>query len=318
VSFLVGLAGHVADDVAIVAMATTPVSEFSIRLRLVGVAALWGGTFIAGRVLAETIPPMLAAAGRYAIACALLILLARIAEGGLPKLDRRQMLVTLLLGLTGIFAYNVFFFSALAHMPAGRTALLVALNPVLTAVVLAVFLGERLGVRRWLGICVALIGTAIVITRGDAMAALSDLSRTVGVGELMMLGAVFSFVTYGVVGRLALAGLTPIAATTYAALWGLLFLAVGATFELQKFDASAVALSDLAALLYLGAFGTVIAFVWYYAGIRAIGASRTAVFINLVPLFGVLLGALLLGETVSISMIVGGAIAIAGVMMTSR
>ncbi|HEX4917841.1 MAG TPA: DMT family transporter, partial [Limnobacter sp.] len=72
------------------------------------------------------------------------------------------------------------------------------------------------------------------------------------------------------------------------------------------------------ALLYLGAFGTVVAFVWYYEGVRAVGPSRTAVFTNLVPVFGVVLAAVMLGESILLSMLIGGAVTVAGVMLTNR
>jgi drug/metabolite transporter (DMT)-like permease len=65
-------------------------------------------------------------------------------------------------------------------------------------------------------------------------------------------------------------------------------------------------------------FGTVIAFIWYNEGIKAIGPARTAVFTNLVPVFGISLGALMLHETILISMIVGGVLVIAGVSLTNR
>ena len=64
--------------------------------------------------------------------------------------------------------------------------------------------------------------------------------------------------------------------------------------------------------------GTAVAFVWYYEGIRQLGAARTVVFNNLVPIFGVLLGWLVLGEPVSASLIIGGGMALAGVFLVNR
>jgi drug/metabolite transporter (DMT)-like permease len=68
----------------------------------------------------------------------------------------------------------------------------------------------------------------------------------------------------------------------------------------------------------LAIFGTVIAFVWYYEGVKAIGPSRTAVFNNLVPVFGIVFGALLLHEPILMSMIIGGTLVITGVTLTNR
>src|SRR5262245_42792381 len=94
-----------------------------VYVKLVFVTLFWGGTFIAGRILAQAVPLMTAATGRFVVAVALLLLVAWKVEGGLPRLNRSQVVATAALGLTGIFLYNVCFFAALARMPAGRTAL---------------------------------------------------------------------------------------------------------------------------------------------------------------------------------------------------
>jgi drug/metabolite transporter (DMT)-like permease len=66
-------------------------------------------------------------------------------------------------------------------------------------------------------------------------------------------------------------------------------------------------------LAFLGAFGTAVAFVWFNDGVRRLGAARAPVFINLVPVFAVAFGALLLGERIDASMVAGGALVLAGV-----
>lgn len=290
----------------------------TVYLKLVMVGLFWGGTFSAGRVIALAVPHMMAAAGRFAIACSLLVALAYQLEGGLPRLNRQQLIATFALGVTGIFIYNLTFFAALAHMPAGRSALFIALNPVVTAIALAVIFQERLSKRKWIGIVIAFLGAVIVITRGDLGGALHDLSRSLGVGELIMLCAVVSWAAYTIIGRHALRGLSPIAATCYASLWGFLLLCGGAAFELPALDTSRFTWQVVGCIAYLAVFGTVVAFVWYYEGVKAIGPARTAVFNNLVPVFGILFGALLLREPILISMVVGGALVITGVTLTNR
>lgn len=201
-----------------------------VYIKLIFVALFWGGTFIAGRVLAQQMPPMTAASGRFAVAVLLLVLLAWKFEGGLPRLDRRQLATTAALGLTGIFLYNLCFLAALSRMPAGRTALFVALNPIVTALASALLFRERLGSFKWLGIMLAFCGTAIVITRGD-LAGLLHGKGGIGAGEVFMFCGICSWAAYTLIGRVALKGLSPVAATTYAAMWGLAFLLAGAAFE---------------------------------------------------------------------------------------
>jgi drug/metabolite transporter (DMT)-like permease len=289
-----------------------------VFIKLGLVAFIWGGTFIAGRVLAGSVPQMTAAAGRFAVAVPLLLLLAWKLGGGLPRLDRRQLLLTFALGFFGIFLYNTCFFAALARMPAGRTALFVALNPIVVAMASAWLLRERLGPVKWAGIAIAFIGAGIIITRGDPLGALHDLGQSMGAGEAYMLCAVTSWAAYTILGRSALKTMKPVVATTYAALWGLSLLAIGAVSELSSVRWADFGWQVWASFFYLGAFGTVVGFIWYYEGVKAIGPSRAAVFNNLVPVCGVVLAAVLLGESILISMIVGGALAIVGVMMTNR
>jgi drug/metabolite transporter (DMT)-like permease len=289
-----------------------------VYVKLVFVSAFWGGTFIAGRLLARALPPLTAATGRFAIAVAVLLLLAWRREGGLPRLSRSQLLATLGLGLTGIFLYNLCFFGALSRMPAGRTALFIALNPIVVALASAVLLRERLGVTRWLGIALAFMGAAVVLTRGSPVAALQDLRQSFGVGELLMLCGICSWAAYTLIGRVALRGLTPLAATTWSALWGLALLACGTAFELPALDGSRFTLPVWLAMAYLGVFGTVLGFLWFNEGVKAIGPSRTAIFNNLVPVFGVSFAAVILGEPVLPSMVAGGALVLAGVALTNR
>lgn len=289
-----------------------------IYLKLVLVALFWGGTFIAGRVLVQTVPHATAAFARFFVASLLLLLLCWRSEGRLPRLNRQQIFATAGLGLTGIFLYNLCFFGALGRMEAGRTALFVTLNPIVTAIAAHLVLKDRLSVRQWGGIIIALVGAGVIITRGDLLATLHDVSRSFGAGEIMMLGAVLSWAAYTLVGRIALRSLSALAATTYAGLWGLLFLLPGMLMEVPSLSVQALNWANLVAVLYLGALGTVVGFVWYGQGVHTLGPSRTAVFNNLVPLFGVVLAVLVLDEPVLISMAVGGVLCIVGVALVNR
>jgi drug/metabolite transporter (DMT)-like permease len=295
--------------------AATGPNERATDAKLVAVPAIWGGTFIAGRILALAVPAAVGALMRYLVAVVALLLAARWLEGGLPRLTRRQLLGTLLLGFTGILAYNLFFLGALARLPASRTSLIIALNPVVTIAAASLLLGERMSLRRWIGVAVALLGVWIVVSRGDV---LGSVTGAVGIGELLMFGGVCSWAAYTLIGRRVLEGLTPLAATTYASLWGTAMLAVAAAPGLWQLQTADLTLPVLASVLYLGVLGTSVAFVWYYQAVQRLGAARTVIFNNLVPVFGASFGVLLLGEPLLPSMLVGGAIAVAGVMLVSK
>ncbi|MFZ9660781.1 MAG: EamA family transporter, partial [Chitinophagaceae bacterium] len=97
--------------------------------RLVFVSFFWGGTFIATRIATQTFQAFTGAAARYLVAILFLIPLAFFQKKDFFKISIRQFFIFLLIGFSGIFSYNYFFFQGLKSIPASRGALIVALNP---------------------------------------------------------------------------------------------------------------------------------------------------------------------------------------------
>ncbi|WP_020675027.1 DMT family transporter [Geopsychrobacter electrodiphilus] len=283
-------------------------------LKLFAVAFFWGGTFVAGRFLAGQAQPVSAAFFRFAIASVLLLLVVRLREGGLPRLDLRQAVAVSALGLTGIFAYNLFFFNGLTLIGAGRAALIIALNPVAITLCSALVYKEVLPLSRIIGIPISVLGAMVVITRGHPAMIFSG---GVGRGELLMSGCVLSWTLYSIIGKTAMRGLSPLAAVCWSSLTGTLFLLVPALIYGSLPEALTFSWSVWASIGYLGLFGTVIGFLWYFEGIQKIGPSRAAVFINFVPVNGVLLGTLLLGESLNLSLLAGGGLVVCGAYLAN-
>ncbi len=299
----------------------------TIYLKLIAVPILWGGTFIAGRVASAELPPLGSGFLRFVFASLTLLFAVGIFEKLTPfgKLNWRQWLGTALLGATGIFVYNLCFFSALAIISASRTSLFVALNPVMTTVLAYLVLREPVTKMKALGIGVALIGVWIVVTRGD----LSQLMAGFGRGELFMLCAVFSWAVYTLINRWLLQAkaqrsnpLSVLQMVCLAACWGAIFLGLACAFqhpEIFTFNRlSSISTKTWVSLAFLGILGTAVAFVWYAQGLSKLGAARTVIFNNLVPVFGVLLGWLILKEPLSLSLLIGGAMAVTGVFLVNR
>lgn len=296
-------------------MKPVPGASPGLYVRLVLMAACWGGQFVAGRVAAPLLPPFTAGALRLAIAIAILLVLVRVLEGGLPRPDARVLAQLAALGFTGVFLWNACFFPALERVPAGRGALIMALNPIGTALGMWLIFRERLSRGRWAGIALALAGAAVVISRGDLP---SLFTGALGVGELLLFGSVLGWVSYTLIGRGVLGRVSPLAMTTWAALLGGAMLALAGLFEQPWAAIAALPVRGWLAIAYIGVFGTVVAFLFFSEGVRRIGPSRTAIFINFVPVFGVAFSALFLGEPVLASMIIGGLMVIGGVRLTTR
>jgi len=275
----------------------------------------WGGTFIAGRLIGGSIPPADAAFMRFSLAAVALAVLARVIDGRLALPPRDQIVNLLLLGLSGVFIYNICFFTGLRYIEAGRAALIIALNPMIIGLGAVLIFGDRLSPLQSAGLLVSLIGALLVISNGHPTQLLSG---GVGIGEASILGCVFSWAAYSLIGRRVLTAMTPLAAVFYSALFGSLLLFAATMADGTPPSPGNYLRSDWLSLLYLGIFGTAIGFSFYYRAIRAIGSARSGVFINLVPLFSILLGWLILGETIKSSVLAGGAILLLGVYLTNR
>lgn len=286
-----------------------------IYSKLILTMAFWGGTFIAARIAVQTMEPFAAAFCRFAIASLCLILLTLRLEGQLPRLTIRQGVLLLVLGLSGVFAYNAFFFLGLQTVPASRAALIVATNPVFIAIFSALLLKEPLTRLKIVGILLSLVGVTVVISGGNPATLFAG---EVGQGELYILGCVASWVVYTLVGKRVMGNLSPLMATTYACLLGTLALLGVALLRGLVADWPTFAPAAWLSVAYLGIFGTAAGFNWYYEGVLAIGSAKASIFINLVPVFAIALAVLVLGEPITLPLVIGGALVITGVFLTNR
>lgn len=283
--------------------------------RLVLTAIFWGGTFVAGRMIAHQVGPFSAAFLRFVTASAFLWGFVWKSPERLPKLTARQLFLLALLGLSGVFAYNFFFFSGLQSITAGRAALIIACNPAFIALFAACFFRERLTVVKVLGILLSVSGAAVIVSKGHPAVILEG---RLGAGELYIFGCVASWVFYSLVGKMAMKELSPLLTVTYACTIGAFFLLFPALREGLAVHFSHYSIVVWAAILYLGFFGSALGFFWYYQGIKVLGPSRAGVFINIVPISSIVLAFFILHEALGKSLAFGALLVITGVYLTNR
>jgi drug/metabolite transporter (DMT)-like permease len=284
-------------------------------LKLLATSVFWGGTYTAGRIVVQHVGPYSASFFRFAIASVLLVLVTWRMEGGIPALKKGQLLPVFVLGMTGVFAYNAFFLNGIKLVEAGRTSMIVAGNPVFIALFSAWFFKERLTVLKLVGIFISILGAMVVISRGHLIHVFTG---GVGRGELMIVGCLFCWVIYSLVGKTLMHDLKPLPSVMYSVLVGTVALSIPALMEGVTTQCLSFTLQDWICLAYLGVFGTVFGFVWFYEGIKKIGPTRAGLFINFVPISAVIIAYCILGEGLSGSLLLGAALVIAGVYLTNR
>ena len=188
-------------------------------IKLIIVSLCFGGTFIAGRLIANEIPAAPAAFLRFAIAAICLLSLLYWQEQRFPKPSFKECIGLVCLGLTGILGYNLFFLKALQTVEASHTAALVSCNPVLIALLSALFLGEQITKLKIAGISLSVSGALIVASMGD-LQTLVHFSA----GDKAVAGAICCWALYSVIGKQLLKTLSPLTSVAYATLIGSLML----------------------------------------------------------------------------------------------
>lgn len=286
-----------------------------LYLKLLLCAVFWGGTFIAGRIAAGQAAPFALAFLRFGVATVLLWIILRQREGAIPRLHGKQLWGVLLLGLTGIFAYNALFFAGLQTVPASRAAVIVTNNPIVIAIGAALFLGEPLSWRKAGGILLSVTGAVLAISRGNPA---NLWAEGLSWGDLALLGCLLSWAAYSLLGKVVMRGLSPLAAVTWSCTTGAIMLLPFAIWEGMLTAMPNYPVSVWVATAYLAVCGTVVGFTWFYEAVLAIGAAKAGVFINFVPVCAIISAWLLLGEALPLSLLLGAALVITGVYLTNK
>jgi len=233
--------------------------------------------------------------------------------GWLPGLSRRDALRLVAIGVCVVLGYHVFLNLGTTYTTSGTAALVVALSPALT-LLLAVGLGlERWNARRAAALAVAFAGVTIVVLLGAG----GELSFASAKGPLIVLAAPVAFALYNVLLKPLLGRYDLLALTAATSLVGTVFLVpfIGAgTID----SVSNASLEDAALVLYLGVVSTFLGYIGWNIGLRGLGATRAVTYTYLISPLAVLMGSLLLDETVTAWLAVGGALVVGGVAVAQR
>jgi drug/metabolite transporter (DMT)-like permease len=256
--------------------------------------------------------PLTFTSARYVVAAVTLFLIVRWRMGPVRP-PVRTALTLMGLGMLGFGAYQVLFSIGITTITAGDSALIIAISPVLTALLAGAVGMDRLTPPKLAGALVAFSGVAIVVAAGQELMLGASL-----VGDLLTLGSAVLWAVYTVAGTRMLRSVDPLQATAWTVFGGTLFLLPFGAFEVLTTPPPPVSIDIVVAILYSGAFAAGIANVFVFNAIRFVGPTRVTASQFLVPAGAVMLGALFLSEPVGLAQVVGGGVIVLGVWMTRR
>ncbi len=291
----------------------------SMRALLLGTMAVWGANLAVVKLLLEAMEPMLVSMLRMVVAAlavaavvALQIMRRRMAW---PPLSRRQWLALGGCALLMVYLNQIFFTQGMSRTAAANAALIIALNPLVSSLLAAALLGDRLTPQRIAGVALGFAGVAAVVLHRPGMALGAG-----GLGDLLVFGSVCTWVLGGVVVQRLARGLDPLFISAVLNVIGaaMLVLHLALRPAAMVFDASRISALTWGLVVVSGLLATALGGIVWNRALMVLGVARTALYAYWVPIFGVLFALLLLGEPLTIWHGVGLAAVLGGTWLGTR
>lgn len=273
----------------------------------------WGTNFNAGAHIIKFMPPITAATERFVMATMLIFIIFGFHGKLRISTLKQNARAFFALGFFGVVGFNMAMFFGLHTTSPINGALIMATTPISTLALAYLFENERLTLFKSLGLLLGLFGVMLVISKGDL---LHLMALKVAVGDVIILAGGLSFSLTTIISRRFVKQSTPLETTSFSMLLGSGMLLILALF----FEAPVQAIQQAPwsahlALIYLAVFGSMVAYVFWFNGIKYFGSSKAASFFNLVPVFTMLVS-VALGVFPNIWQVVGTLIVIIGVMLS--
>jgi drug/metabolite transporter (DMT)-like permease len=285
------------------------------RLAALCAVVLWGVSFVATKAALSEASPLTVVFTRFALGTVVLALILRLR--GIPLVPPRDAWPALaVMGFVGIFVHQLLQVHGLSLTTAVRTGWLIGLIPIWSAVLSAITLREKFGAQKILGLLAGTFGAVLVVTKGELGWDVLALPATRG--DLLILASTVNWAIYTVLGHGTLKRLGSARATAASMLLGWLMLAplfVRASGWRELPELSAV---GWGCVLFLGIGCSGLGYLFWYAALERLEASRVAAFLYIEPVVTLVTAVALLGEPVSWTTMAGGSIVLGGVWLVQR
>lgn len=275
------------------------------------VMLFWSGNFIVGRAMQGAIPPFTLAFVRWFGASMIVLPFAwQHFRHDWPVL-RKHWRMTLLLGVAGVGGFNAFVYSGLRFTTATNGLLLQAAVPALVLAFNFMIFRQRSSLLQIVGVLLSMLGVVLIVLRGHLEALLG---MTINFGDVLIFCGVICWAAYTSLlrARPACHPLSFLLATFLIAIATMLPLAASEFFNGIR---APLTLPVLGAFAYVAVLPSLVAYLMYNAAVRDLGAGPAGQTITLMPLFGALLAALLLDETLQTFHWVGMVVILSGIIL---
>ncbi len=271
----------------------------------------WGSSFVAVKVVLETIPPSAYMFIRFSAAS--LIFIVILIKKNDWKISARNHLKLAAVAVFEPGLYFIFETRGLQTTSASSASIIIAAVPAVVAFSAAIFLKEKPGIKGWAGILISIIGVSLITLydRGG------DSINSTLTGNIFIFLAVLSAAAYMITVRKISPELSTLQITSWQFIYGTLFFLPMFIRDFSGISWSSITNYSISALVFLILFATLAAFMSYNYALTKIPASKASLFINGIPVVTVIVSAIVLKESITLLQTAGGLIIIAGVSLAN-
>lgn len=275
----------------------------------------WSANFQATKIALESLTSWTASSERFIIASIFIVIFA-ISRGQFSfSTLNKNIFPFIFLGAIGVAGFNGALFLGLQTSHPVTAALIMATTPISANILEAIMRRQMPQPARIIGMAISLLGVSIVITHGKIFA---GGSIAFAPGDIIIFVGSLGWSIYTVGTRAMVVESTPIETTTWTMIFGTCILSAIAFIQESPIKTlGAASLSSHLAGIYMGIAGSVLAYLFWIIGISTRGPGKTAIFFNFVPLFAIVIQAVL-GSMPGYAQLLGAALTIAGVLLGQK
>lgn len=283
---------------------------------LVLATMLWGGNFVIGRAISDQVPPLTLAFLRWVVAVVVFLPLAW-KEMAANKQEIKQCWKSLvLMGLTGVAGFNTLVYIGLHHTTSINASVVNTLTPLIILVLSYFLLKEPLLYNQLFGLVLSISGVFLILSKGslDILVTLSF-----NIGDLIVFIAVLLWGVYSIIIKYNSGRIPLYSSLAIPMVIGMFALLPFSLWELFIAGQEVIwSMSSIAAVIYVGIFASVVAFLSWNKAVSLIGPGKAGIFLSLIPLFTTIFAITFIGETLKWYQIAGGIMAVAGIYLSTR
>lgn len=290
--------------------------KFPPHLLLVLATILWGGNFVIGRAVTGEIPPFTLALLRWCLAFLVFFPIAF-------KYVKRDWLnikqhwpIVIVLSFTGVASFNTLVYIGVYYTTSINASLMNSLTPIFLYILSFVFLKIKVTRNQMIGTAISLTGVLFILTKGSFE---NLINFKFNIGDLIVIVAILCWSIYSLLVKQYSDRLPGFSTFLVSIGIGAIMLIPFSAYEIATLESPIVWSGKIiGAILFLGIFASIVAFLSWNRGVVAIGANRAGIFLNLIPVFATIFATIFIGEQLYLAQIIGGLAVIGGVILTNR